>query len=57
MKQDSDNVEIGNPTFMYEPQINEDDDGPELVDTAFMVKGNKVGWLLVTMALWLAYMY
>ena len=41
MKQDPDNVEIGNPTFMYEPQLNEDD-GPQLVDTAFTVKGIKV---------------
>ncbi|XP_022111824.1 prolow-density lipoprotein receptor-related protein 1-like [Acanthaster planci] len=41
MKQDpAGNIEIGNPTFMYEPQINEDE-GPELVDTAFIVKGNK----------------
>ncbi len=35
------NVEIGNPTFMYEPQINEDDDG-DLIDTPFTLDGEKV---------------
>ena len=35
------NVEIGNPTFMYEPQVNEDDDG-DLIDTPFTLDGEKV---------------
>ncbi|XP_033629378.1 low-density lipoprotein receptor-related protein 1-like isoform X2 [Asterias rubens] len=47
MKQDPDNVEIGNPTFMYEPQLNEDD-GPQLVDTAFTVKGIKRNFNIFT---------
>ena len=41
MKSEDNNVEIGNPTFMYEPQVNDDDDG-DLIDTPFTLAGEKV---------------